>query len=428
MLKFLLGAVILVSVITTALVFTRYEVHVQRRQSIEGARNHREEEHASHMRVMRLSMLLQRHLEDEVHDASVLTTYRAWLMRAVGDYQMRIVSKVSNNCSSSLREGLLAEGVSFDAEIEKLLKLLWDDIVREGKVAQKGLHNITHAIMSELRQDQSEQGEYERVMNEAGEEAGMFGYHNHEVEYHGHLHTKSEEEEEERRRAEGDPEFDENHDFGGNFHDGDDDDEEHLAGALEQLLEDLKGSSTPRVFPSLPSTAPHTPLPSLALGRVTRRSRAQHADETSSSLLRAVCPGNSSVIEGVDNETIASWQKLRDSSLRSLSDEEQEVDLERVNRRILKEVNSSHYAVPAYNASVDGNEIDYLAVVLRKARLAPFREELVGLLDAWQAGEVRISEPLRRVEELIDDEVLDPDVLLLHDPSNYDHYRYGFDD
>ena len=60
---------------------------------------HREEEHASHMRVMRLSMLLQRHLEDEVHDVAVLTTYRAWLMRAVGDYQLRVITRAAN-CSA----------------------------------------------------------------------------------------------------------------------------------------------------------------------------------------------------------------------------------------------------------------------------------------------------------------------------------------
>ena len=51
-LKFMLGLVCCFSVISTALIYTRYEVHVQRRNAIDGARNHREEEHASHMRVM----------------------------------------------------------------------------------------------------------------------------------------------------------------------------------------------------------------------------------------------------------------------------------------------------------------------------------------------------------------------------------------
>ena len=165
-LKFLLGCVCCFSLLSTVLVYTRYEVSVQRRASIAGAKNHREEEHASHMRVMRLSMLLQRHLEDEVHDVAVLTTYRAWLMRAVGDYQLKVLERAAN-CTAGVqvRDGLRADGAAFDAEIEKLLKLLWDDVVQEGKVAQKQLHNITHAIVAELRQDASEQGAYERVMH-----------------------------------------------------------------------------------------------------------------------------------------------------------------------------------------------------------------------------------------------------------------------
>ena len=45
------------------------------------------------------------------------------------------------------------------------------------------------------------------------------------------------------------------------------------------------------------------------------------------------------------------------------------------------------------------------------------------LLSSWQAGEVRISAALRRVEELIDMEVLEPDVLMVH--GGYDHYGYN---
>ena len=58
-----------------------------------------------------------------------------------------------------------------------MLHQLWDDVVTEGKAAQKSLHNITRAIMAELRQDSAEQGAYERLMREFGEEAGRFGYH-----------------------------------------------------------------------------------------------------------------------------------------------------------------------------------------------------------------------------------------------------------
>ena len=59
-------------------------------------------------------------------------------------------------------------------------------MVAEGKQAQKQLHNITHAIVTELREDASEQGEREAVMAEAGEDPGFLGYHNHEIDRYGH--------------------------------------------------------------------------------------------------------------------------------------------------------------------------------------------------------------------------------------------------
>ena len=406
LLKFLLLCVCLVSGFSTALVYTRYEVHIQRRQSIEGAKSHREEEHASHMRVMRLSMLLQRHLEDEVHDVAVLTTYRAWLMRAVGDYQMRVVGRASN-CSSALKEGLQAEGVQFDQEIEKLLKLLWDDVVKEGKQAQKQLHNITHAIVTELREDASEQGEYEAVMAEAGEDPGFLGYHNHEIDRHGHeyhdhhhhhhheAHDAADgdhhggdaaehhyheyddppyppgsEHEHPYHHHEGDDD-DEHDEHPGGHHAGDEDDEDHLAGALEALM-----------------------------------SRLQH---------------NESVVVGLSNATLEEWEELRESSLRSLQDDEQEVDMQRVELKIQRAINASHVHLPPYDEN-EGGWLDHLTELIRKAKLAPYRTELLALLTSWQAGEVRISEPLNRIEELIDQEVLDPDVLILH--GDYEHYRY----
>jgi hypothetical protein len=42
-------------------------------------------------------------------------------------------------------------------------------------------------------------------------------------------------------------------------------------------------------------------------------------------------------------------------------------------------------------------------------------------------GERRIAVPLKRIEELIDEGVLEPDALLIH--GDYEHYRYdGGDD
>ena len=58
-LKVLLGIFVLVASLAALLFTTTYEVHVQRRHSIVHALEHREEEHASHMRVLRLSTLLQ---------------------------------------------------------------------------------------------------------------------------------------------------------------------------------------------------------------------------------------------------------------------------------------------------------------------------------------------------------------------------------
>lgn len=377
--KFVLCVLCTVGMLTSVLLLRTYEVRVMRRQSIEGARSHREEEHASHMRVMRLSMLLQRHLEDEVHDVTVLTTYRAWLMRAVGDYQLRVIER-SSNCSNAMKQLLQDDGTAFDAEIERLLKLLWDDVVKEGKTAQRALHNITHAIVSELRQDASEQGAYERVMAEAGEEAGMVGYHNHEVEYRGH-HAHD-------RDVAGDGEaavnpYGEDH-FGGEGGEGegeadgeypehaDDDDEEHLAGALEALL-----------------------------ARLQR---------------------NESVVDGLDNATLQGFEELHTSSLRALSDDEQEVDMTRVEAKISKALNASRVPLPPYNASEYDSQLDFLGDVIHRAKLAPYRAELLEMLEGWQAGEMRISKPLHRIEELIDLEVLEPDVLIMH--GDYEHYRY----
>ena len=45
---------------------------------------------------------------------------------------------------------------------------------------------------------------------------------------------------------------------------------------------------------------------------------------------------------------------------------------------------------------------DYLLDLIHRAKLAPYREELLGLLEEWQEGDVALSVPLQRIEQLID--------------------------
>lgn len=57
-----------------------------------------------------------------------------------------------------------------------------------------------------------------------------------------------------------------------------------------------------------------------------------------------------------------------------------------------------------------------------------YREELLGLLDRWSEDELPMSVPLKRVEQLIDEGVLQPDVLMVSpDDDRYD-YHYDHDD
>ena len=72
---------------------------------------------------------------------------------------------------------------------------------------------------------------------------------------------------------------------------------------------------------------------------------------------------------------------------------------------------------------MDGSELDYLTSLWRKALLAPHRETLLHELDAWQAGKLPMHVPLKRIEELIDEEIFEPDVLMVH--GDYEHYRYS---
>ena len=83
---------------------------------------------------------------------------------------------------------------------------------------------------------------------------------------------------------------------------------------------------------------------------------------------------------------------------------------------------TSHAPLPPYNHTEHGNQLDYLTEMIHRAKLAPYRHELLTLLDSWQAGDLRISAPLNRIEELIDADVLESDVLVLR--GDYEHYRY----
>ena len=104
------------------------------------------------------------------------------------------------------------------------------------------------------------------------------------------------------------------------------------------------------------------------------------------------------------NATLLQWEELHETAMNSLSDQEQEVDMERVNKRIVAAVADTPN-VTAYNETEHGSQLDYLTSVLHKARLEPYRQELLELLTAWQEGHETITAPLRRIEQLIDDEV-----------------------
>ena len=81
-------------------------------------------------------------------------------MRAVGDYQQRVVSRASN-CTAALREELRADGIAFDAEIEKLLKLLWDDVVKEGRALNPKM--LLSATVGELKAQLASQASWRKT-------------------------------------------------------------------------------------------------------------------------------------------------------------------------------------------------------------------------------------------------------------------------
>lgn len=140
--------------------------------------------------------------------------------------------------------------------------------------------------------------------------------------------------------------------------------------------------------------------------------------------------------------------------------------MDRINHNVGELLNATlpHATPPiaAYNESEHGSELDYLQLLVRRAKLAPcapashrpprspapvggrvmaasgasgacestaarcvsasssrpsprdsrrHRVDLVRMIQAWQEGTIPFSEPLKLVEELIDQEILEPDVL-----------------
>ena len=98
----------------------------------------------------------------------------------------------------------------------------------------------------------------------------------------------------------------------------------------------------------------------------------------------------------------------------------------RINRNLDALVAASH--APPYNASTHASELDYFTDLLYRAKLAPHREQLLRLLGAWHAGETPLHVPLKRVEELIDQNVLQPDTLLISGDNSWiddaSYYKY----
>ena len=101
--------------------------------------------------------------------------------------------------------------------------------------------------------------------------------------------------------------------------------------------------------------------------------------------------------------------------------------MERINRNIREPLEHSAN-VAAYNATQHVSELDYLTELLFKAKLHAYRDELLGLLDKWSEGELPLSVPLKRVEQLIDEGVLQPDVLALGPDDDRYGYHYDHDD
>ncbi|KAL3893226.1 MAG: hypothetical protein SGPRY_014376 [Prymnesium sp.] len=412
-LKTLLGTIVLIGSLGILVCSTTYEVHLQRRNSLVYALEHREEEHASHMRIMRLSTLLQKHLkarspracgagkgacpcdiashhcpapcpQDEVHDMSILTTYRALLLRAVGDYQARLMDKIWSNCTeapASLRQASrpyrdASMGEEFDKEVDSLMHKLWVDLVTEGKAAQLQLHNITAAIQQELRQDATEASDFDQLMQQV---AGWKPSHLRSLALHVSFSCG--------RRA-----------------------------------------KIRRSWSKLPSITTRMDLRWVICTLTTRTSQSlDHLAGALEAFFYRLRRNDSTI--ALDNATMARWHHLFETAQHALQDEEEEADLDKINRNIAELLNDTHAEFPSYNASNKASELDYFTDLIYRAKLHPYRTELLELIGKWMEGDAPFSEPLHRVEELIDEDVLQPDVLMADDSDEYaeiaaEHYPY----
>mmetsp|Transcript_33153 Transcript_33153/g.58064 ORF Transcript_33153/g.58064 Transcript_33153/m.58064 type:complete len:136 (+) Transcript_33153:154-561(+) len=92
------------------------------------------------------------------------------------------------------------------------------------------------------------------------------------------------------------------------------------------------------------------------------------------------------------------WTRLYDSAQRALQDEEEEADMKRINQNIAELLNHSNPAPPPFNASQYASELDYFTELMYRAKLHPYRAELLWLIGKWMDGEAPFREPLHRVE------------------------------
>jgi len=297
---------------------------------------------------------------------SVLTTYRAWLLRAVGEYQQKVSAAVGN-CSAAAT--LPAMGADFDTQLDGLIHRLWEDVVSEvqqsgrrvgegthcdviltdptcfllqGKAAKGQLHNITSAIMGELKQEVTEKADFEELMQAQGEDPWP-------------------------------PASDDAAQV--------EDEDSSMGVALEAFHLRLLGNNSV------------LPLSTAALDTWIEA----HEDA-----LRVLG----------DEEKEADMVRINAKIAKLIAE---------AGAPPFQEAKQAEGEPPQATVAME-SELDYFADLLYKAKLAPHRDELLRVLAQWQGGDEPLSSPLDLVERLIDEGVLQPDVLQVGD------YRYRYND